>query len=107
MEDIPHKDSQIPLFGQYMLDATKNIYGTIYGVSVYRGRNIQTGEPVAIKLVYLHCDEVELLKQEFEILAYLREIERIPTCLYFGTQGNHSVLIMNLLGPSLKDLMKY
>ena len=107
MEDIPYKDFEIPVFGKYILDATKKIYGTIFGVSVFRGRNIQTGEPVAIKLVNLDSDEFEILRHEFEVLAHLKEIERIPTCLYFGIQGNYSLLIMNLLGPSLKDLINY
>ena len=107
MEEIPYSEYEIPLFNKYILEAKKNIYREGREVLVYKGRIIQTGEPVAIKLVHLHYDEEELLKHESKLLIFLKGIERIPKCLYFGAQGTYSILIMNLLGPSLKRLMNY
>ena len=107
MEEIPHGKYEIPLFNKYILESRKKIYGEINKVSVFIGRNIQTGEPVAIKLVKLHYEEVELLRHEAKLLIFLKKIERIPKGLYFGKQGAFSILIMNLLGPSLKHLMDY
>ena len=46
-------------------------------VSVFIGRNIQTGEPVAIKLARLLYEKEELLMHEAKLLTFLKEIERI------------------------------
>jgi hypothetical protein len=44
---------------------------------------------------------------EAKLLTFLKEIEKIPKYLYFGAQGAYSILIMDLLGGSLKHLMNY
>ena len=34
-------------------------------------------------------------------------IEGIPKLLYYGTEGDYHVIVMELLGPNLDDLMSY
>ncbi len=34
-------------------------------------------------------------------------LEGIPKLLYFGTEGDYHVMVMDLLGPNLDDLMTY
>jgi len=73
---------------------------------IYLGVNVPTGEEVAIKL--------ELLKTRHPQLGYESKIYRvlnggigIPTTRWFGVEGSYSVLVMDLLGPSLEDLFNY
>lgn len=33
--------------------------------------------------------------------------EGIPNILYFGVEGDYSVMVMEMLGPSLEDLFSY
>ena len=106
MEEIPHGNYEILLLNKYIIDARKKFMGK-QKVSVFIGRNIQTGEPVAIKLARLLYEEEELLMHEAKLLTFLKEIERIPKYLNFGSQGTSSILIMDLLGGSLKHLMNY
>jgi hypothetical protein len=37
----------------------------------------------------------------------MRNIEGIPKLLYYGTEGDYHVIVMELLGPNLDDLMSY
>ena len=41
-----------------------------------------------------------------EILMSL-DLEGIPKLLYHGTEGDYHVIVMDLLGPNLDDLMSY
>jgi hypothetical protein len=36
-----------------------------------------------------------------------RCVEGIPKLLYYGTEGDYHVIVMELLGPNLDDLMSY
>jgi hypothetical protein len=44
---------------------------------------------------------------KFFILLIKRNIEGIPKLLYHGTEGDYHVIVMELLGPNLDDLMSY
>lgn len=37
----------------------------------------------------------------------MRFIEGIPKLFYFGTEGDYNVLVIELLGPNLEDLLSY
>lgn len=34
-------------------------------------------------------------------------VDGIPRLLYHGTEGDYNVIVMDLLGPNLDDLMSY
>ena len=37
----------------------------------------------------------------------INSIEGIPKLHYFGTEGDYNVLVLELLGPNLEDLLNY
>ena len=63
--------------------------------SVYRAKNIRTGDDVAIKM---EPKTTGLLANEARIYRYLMSMERIPRMRWFGTIDNISFLVLDLLG---------
>ena len=106
MANIPFGDDEIPIFNKYILEAKKDFGGSIFGVCVFQGRDFQIKEPLVFKLGYLDSNEDRLISHEYEMLNELENIKRVPKVKDYGIQGNYIILIMNLLGPSLKNLLK-
>jgi len=97
------KSYEIPIGEDFILDSREKIgYGS-FG-DVYSGRIRSNDQPIAIKLEQIHKDPT--LFNESKFLTHLKEIERIPKLIWVGQQGNYNILIMNLLGSSLKNLME-
>eukprot|EP00298_Acanthocystis_sp_HF-20_P013307 c20291_g1_i1.p1 GENE.c20291_g1_i1~~c20291_g1_i1.p1 ORF type:complete len:152 (+),score=22.94 c20291_g1_i1:36-491(+) len=70
---------------------------------IYIAKDEKNGEEVAVKVEALNAKK-EHLKQEKMLYERLRGGIGIPNVGYFGIEGNHSVLVMEVLGPSLEDL---
>jgi serine/threonine protein kinase len=73
---------------------------------IYSGRNIKTGEEVAIKL--------EPVKSKFPQLLYETKLYKllnggvgIPKIIWYGTEGDYNSMVMELLGASIEDLFTY
>lgn len=79
--------------------ATKYVLGAQIGTgsfgSVHRGKNARTGEEVAIKM---EPRTTGLLANEARIYRYLMSMNRIPKMRWFGTTGQISFLVLDLLG---------
>ena len=95
---IPEK--QI-IFNKYKLQKLLNKSAYSY---VYRGINIKNKELVSIKLenkksIY------NLLESEAYYLIYLKGFG-IPNIISYGKNRKFNILIEELLGPSLKDILK-
>jgi hypothetical protein len=73
---------------------------------VYSGFNIFTSEPVAVKVEAGMEDEYSELENEDEIYKQLEGCCTVPKVHFFGTESNFNVLVTDLLGPSLQDLLK-
>ena len=102
------RGNEIPIFENYILDSSKKLGGDINDVSVFPGINKLTKEQFAFKLVKITVkEEIKLLYNELKILKILENIERVPKTKHFGQQGLYIILVMDLLGPSLKKCMKY
>ncbi len=73
--------------------------------SIYKGKNIRTGESVAIKMEQIDS-QTKLLKNEAKVYQYLSSFNYpwISGLKYFGLQENNYYLVINLLGPSLHKL---
>lgn len=67
---------------------------------------MQTGDEVAIKLVEYRKDPRHL-QDEAETYKALAGEVGIPQVYWFGEEGDYSVLIFEILGPSLEDLFNY
>ena len=73
---------------------------------IYAGKNVHTGEEVAIKLEPLKSKHPQLL-YESKIYRVLQGGYGIPGVKWFGSEGDYNVLVIDLLGPSLEDLFNY
>jgi serine/threonine protein kinase len=69
--------------------------------AIYKGQNIRTGEPVAIKVEPLK-HETNLLKNEARIYQYLKGGTGIPQVKWFGVDDTNNYMVINLLGESLQ-----
>ncbi|RWS15831.1 casein kinase I isoform gamma-3-like protein [Dinothrombium tinctorium] len=67
------------------------------------GKNLYTGEHVAIKLEQMKTKAPQL-HLEYRFYKILGNAEGIPKIYYFGPCGKFNALVMELLGPSLEDL---
>ena len=71
---------------------------------VYRGINIKSKELVSIKLEN-RKSIYNLLESEAYFLIYLKGFG-IPNIITYGKRGKYNILIQELLGPSLNDILK-
>ncbi|KAH9597377.1 Protein kinase domain [Trypanosoma melophagium] len=76
---------------------------------IFRGTNIQTGEPVAIKLEQVKTRHPQLAFEArfYHILNAGGGAVGIPNVLYHGVEGEFNVMVIDLLGPSLEDLFSF
>ena len=72
---------------------------------IYKGRNIRTGENVAVKVEPI-ANETKLLKNETKIYQYLASGEGIPQIKWFGVDDKNNYMVVTLLGDSLLTLKK-
>ena len=87
--------------GKYRLH--KRIGSGSFGV-IYLGNNIITGEEVGIKLEEVRCRHPQLF-YESKIYRYLQGGAGISNIYWYGVEGEFNVMVIDLLGPSLEDLL--
>jgi len=73
-----------------------------FGV-VFEGLKVTTGQPVAIKFEPRKSDAPQL-RDEFRSYRTLNGTTGVPQVYYFGQEGLHNILVIDLLGPNLEDL---
>ncbi|KAI9356719.1 kinase-like domain-containing protein [Pilaira anomala] len=73
-----------------------------FGV-IYEGLNLLNNQSVAIKFEP-RKSEVPQLRDEYRTYKILAGTSGVPSAYYFGHEGLHNVLVIDLLGPSLEDL---
>jgi len=88
---------------KYQVD--KKIGQGSFGV-IHIGKNIHTGELVAIKFENTITKHPQLLF-ESKVLKLLQGGLGIPEVHYCGTEERNNVMIIDLLGPSLEDLFTF
>jgi serine/threonine protein kinase len=93
----------LTLEGLYKLQ--QKIGGGSFG-EIYLGTDVSTNEEVAIKLEKTSVDFPQLLL-ESKIYRILQGGSGIPRILWYGSESNYNILILELLGPSLEDLFTY
>ncbi|KAI9159197.1 Palmitoylated plasma membrane-bound casein kinase [Blastocladiella emersonii ATCC 22665] len=95
------------------MSASPNIVGVHYKVGrkigegsfgvIYEGTNLLNNTHVAIKFES-RKSEAPQLRDEFRTYKILAGCEGIPLSYYFGQEGLHNILVIDLLGPSLEDV---
>ncbi|PLW44044.1 hypothetical protein PCASD_04843 [Puccinia coronata f. sp. avenae] len=73
---------------------------------VYIGRNVQTGEDVAIKLESAKV-AYPLLGYEAHVYRNLSDLMGIPSLRWYGNHHGYNALVLDILGPSLEDLFNF
>lgn len=71
---------------------------------IFLGNNVATGEEIAIKLEEVRSRRPQLLF-ESKIYRRLQGGVGIPSIHWYGVEGEFNIMVMELLGPSLEDLL--
>ncbi|KAJ5067467.1 casein kinase 1-like protein [Anaeramoeba ignava] len=85
---------------KYILE--KKIGAGAFGL-IYQGKDKNTNEKVAIKIENNKTKYPQLF-HENRIYRILSGGVGIPKIKWFGSEGDHNILVMDLLGPSLESL---
>ncbi|KAI8067536.1 kinase-like domain-containing protein [Gongronella butleri] len=70
---------------------------------LYEGINLLNNHQVAIKFEP-RKSEAPQLRDEYRTYKILAGLPGIPQTYYYGQEGLHNILVLDLLGPSLEDL---
>ena len=73
---------------------------------LYQGISMKTGEDVAIKMERLDC-ESPMLSYESKLLEKFQGNTGFSQMHWHGVEGDYTVLVMDILGPSLEDLFQF
>jgi casein kinase 1 len=95
------RSSTLTIAGKYRVGS--KIGNGSFG-DIFIGVNSQTNEEVAIKLEEVRCSHPQLLF-ESKIYRQLQGGAGIPSIHWFGVEGTFNIMILDLLGPSLEDLL--
>jgi len=99
------KNYEIPIFSNYILDGRKKIKSD-EDTDIYIGIKKYTKEKVVFKLKKNNYFNYHFILKESLMYKELAGIKRIPKMYEVGQQGEYSILITELLGPSLKMLLE-
>jgi len=92
--------------GEY--ETSKRLGAGCFG-EVYRGKEVKSGREVAIKFENKQGKSAPQLEHEVEVLGALRagqpNLQGVAECLFYGVEGQHNCMVMELLGKSLEDRM--
>jgi len=89
--------------GKYRLG--KKIGSGSFG-DIYLGINIISGEEVAIKLESVKAKHPQL-EYESKVYKTLAGGVGVPFVRWFGTECDYNAMVIDLLGPSLEDLLNF
>jgi len=70
--------------------------------AIFKGENIRTKEPVAIKMESISSN-TKMLKRETKIYQYLGKAPGIPQVKWFGTTEKYNYMVLPLFGDSLSS----
>lgn len=101
---------------QHTQTSNSNIIGIHYKVGkkigegsfgiIFEGVNALNNQQVAIKFEPRRS-EAPQLRDEYRAYRILAGSYGIPRAYYFGQEGLHNILVIDLLGPSLEDLFDW
>ena len=72
--------------------------------ALYKGKNIRTGEFVAVKIELRNDNSVNTLKYEANVYNYLKNINNFAKLKWFGKDEKYNYLVIDFLGNSLKNI---
>ncbi|KAL1890018.1 Palmitoylated plasma membrane-bound casein kinase [Ceratocystis pirilliformis] len=99
-----------------MSSSSSNVVGVHYRVGkkigegsfgvIFEGTNLLNSQQVAIKFEPRKSDAPQL-RDEYRTYKIMVGCKGIPNVYYFGQEGLHNILVIDLLGPSLEDLFDH
>lgn len=95
-----HSSGSNVIGGHYRVG--KKIGEGSFGV-IFEGIDLLTHQRIAIKFEPRKSDAPQL-RDEYRAYKVLAGSPGVPQVFYFGQEGLHNVLVIDLLGPSLEDL---
>jgi serine/threonine protein kinase len=101
-----HKRLGAGTFGQVYHGTGNLIHERTALTQRWIGRDVHTGDEVAIKLEHYRIAP-SFLDQEVEIYESLAGRPGFPRVLWHGSQDDFRVMVFDLLGPNLEDLFRY
>lgn len=75
--------------------------------ALYQGKNIRTGELIAVKIEKRTEQSTNTLKYEANVYNYLKDVEGFIRLKWFGKDEKYNYLVINFLGNSLKNITNY
>ena len=102
-QNVPEKYRHRSLINQKYLFETKIGSGS-FG-SVYKGKNVISDEPVAIKFEAVTTN-IPTLLWESKILNHLAGTQGVVKLRYFGTESNKNIIVMDLFSHTLYEEIK-
>ena len=96
---------EISLGKNYKLFLNKKLGNGAFG-DLYRGENISTKKPIAIKCEKVKEDHLSLLKTEISILNFLQGGIGIPKIYEFISSPKYNFMIFELLSLNLDELFR-
>ncbi|WPK25281.1 hypothetical protein PUMCH_002592 [Australozyma saopauloensis] len=73
---------------------------------IFEGINLLNSQQIAIKFEPRKC-EAPQLRDEYRSYRILGDVSGVPKAYFFGQEGVHNILVIDLLGPSLEDLFDW
>ncbi|RMZ76594.1 hypothetical protein DV737_g4737, partial [Chaetothyriales sp. CBS 132003] len=116
LESQPRSPSSPTASATTMASSSSNVVGVHYRVGkkigegsfgvIFEGTNLLNNQQVAIKFEPRKSDAPQL-RDEYRTYKILVGCPGIPNVYYFGQEGLHNILVIDLLGPSLEDLFDH
>ncbi|RKP29700.1 kinase-like protein [Metschnikowia bicuspidata] len=73
---------------------------------IFEGINLLNSQQIAIKFEPRKCKAPQL-RDEYRSYRILGDVCGVPKTYFFGQEGVHNILVIDLLGPSLEDLFDW
>jgi len=73
---------------------------------IHLGTNLETNEEVAVKLEAVTAKTPQLI-YEAKLYTLIGGAAGIPNIHWYGNEGKHNVMVLDLLGPSLEDYFEF
>lgn len=73
---------------------------------IYMAKDTKTDRDVAVKFEQLKVKRPQVI-EEAKLLKQFGQEKGFPQFIWFGKQGPYSIMVVEMLGPSLEDLFNY
>eukprot|EP00927_Polykrikos_kofoidii_P002384 TRINITY_DN10941_c0_g2_i1.p1 TRINITY_DN10941_c0_g2~~TRINITY_DN10941_c0_g2_i1.p1 ORF type:complete len:339 (+),score=75.75 TRINITY_DN10941_c0_g2_i1:131-1147(+) len=73
---------------------------------IFEGTNLETKEEVAIKTESVRAKQPQLI-YEAKVYKMLGPLDGVPKLHWYGVEGEITIMVMDLLGPSIEDLFEF